>query len=215
MPSPLFILLPVCGESTSDVFFNVIRNSIARSKLDEHFLDNALKCGIAGEEFEIEIDDVATDWGQLQSNEQLIRQSKLLGYWAMEHFPALGKKFFGATWVPNERQHIQVVGQADSMNPGDIDKLVFKKLKLRLMELQVSESTAIKLKHFAVDAVATMVKTNEHQLSPKIKSWDIDGEDYWKTLKLGVTSLRSQSVPKIQNENGGSISDKPSVGEYN
>lgn len=215
IPSPLSILLPACKESTSDVFFNVIRNSIARSKLDEHYLDNALKCGVGGEEFEIEADDVAVDWGQLQSDEQLIRQSKILGYWAVEHFPALGKKFFGTAWLPSDRQHVQVVGQPDSVSPGDIDKMVFKKMKLRLMELHVSESTANKLKHFAVDAVATMVRSNEHQMSPKIKSWDIEGEDCWKTLKLGVTSLRSQSVSKIQNGKVGSNSDKLSVGEYN
>lgn len=188
---PLYILLPTCTESKTDVFLNILKNSLARSKLDDHYLDNALKLGTSANKFSIELEDVSMNWSELNSKEQQIRQSKLLGFWAIYNFPSLGNKLFGKSWQPPNRRSLQVVGRSKELCPDEIDVIVFRKLKPRVMQLNVSLSTLAKLQHF-VSVPANICKTNESQVSPKVKSFDIDGEfieNCWQALKLGKFSL--------------------------
>lgn len=150
MEGPLRILLPVCLELECDVFLNVIQNLIARAKLDDHYLDSAFKVGMSGETFSIECEDITMDWLHQNSNEQQIRHTKMLGYWALENYPVLGKKFFGLSWEPPQRNGFLVRGDTQELRPDEIDALVFKKLKLRLIELNVTPSTSQKFKRFIV-----------------------------------------------------------------
>lgn len=191
----LNILLPLCVESRCDVFYSVIKNAIDRSKLDDFV--NVLKLGMNGDEFFIKSEDLSSNWNVLNSTEERIRQSKILALWAIEHFPALGKRFYGASWKPPERKNIHVIGETQ-VTIDDIDAIVLRKLKLRMFQLNVSPSTLKKLRHLAIDVPANFHKSNEHEYSTKIKSFEIDGEfveESWKALKLGKFSINvSQSL---------------------
>lgn len=189
METQIRILLPVCSEVERDVFFKVVQNLISRTKLDEHFLDNAFKIGMTGEEFCIEIEDTTDNWLQRDTEEQQVRQSKILGYWASEHFPVIAKKFYGLKWKPPQRKGIEVVGHEETLSAKEIDEIVFKKLKLRLIELSVTPSTLQKLRLFMFDIPADIGKKNENSLAPAIKSFEIDDDsvdDCWNIVKFGT-----------------------------
>lgn len=176
-------------ETKHDVFFNIVKTIISRSRVEEDYLDNALKFGLTGEHFRIESEDITRNWAELNTKEQQIRQSKILGYWAIEHFPSLGKKIHGQSWNPPTRESFRIDENSSEtlLSEADIDALVFKKLKLRLLEVNLSKSTSAKLKRFIVDPPFDVVKYNECQISPKIKSFDIAGR-HWEALKFGKFS---------------------------
>lgn len=186
--------MPICTEAKFDVFFNVVKSIIARSKLDVHYLDQALRSGLMADKVCIELEDMTTNWNELVSKEQQIRQFKILGYWAIENFPLLGKKMLGGSWKPPKRESFRIVENSKEiiLSDADVDAFVLKKLKLRLLQLNLSKSTLGRLKQFIVDVPASISKNNEIQISPKIKSFDVHDEcvtDCWKALKLGKFSL--------------------------
>lgn len=190
---PMYMLLPICTESEHDIFFNILQKVIARSRLDEHPLDKALKLGMMVDDFHIELDDITENWNQLKSDEQQTRQWKILGYWATENFPLLGKKFCGGSWMPPQsRGSLQIIGQPKKMSADEIDGIVFRKLKLRMMKLQLSKSTLDKLKHFIINVPPYIETYNELQMTKKIACLDI-GEKWiqhcWNALKMGKFSL--------------------------
>lgn len=80
------------------------------------------------------------NWSMLNSHEQRIRQSKLLGYWAIQNFSSFGSTLFGKTWKAPERKSIEVVGPSESeeLQPEEIDEKIFRKLSLRILEINVS-----------------------------------------------------------------------------
>ncbi len=185
------ILLPICVESETDVFFNILRNVIARSKLDEHILDNAVKLGMMGDKFYIKSKDLTKKWSDLVTMSQQIRQSKLIGFWAIDNFPSLGKKLNGKLWKASKEKCLQFSGNSKTVTAAEIDSIIFQKLKIRVIQLNVSESTLSKLKLF-VHVPAIVGRKNESQISPKIKVFDIDDnwvEKCWEALKLGYFSL--------------------------
>ena len=189
--TPVLILLPICIELETDVFLNILKNVIGRKKLDDHYIDNALKLGMRSDKFSIEEEDISVSWREKKSRDDQIRQSKLLGYWAINNFPSLGKKLFGSSWQTPNRQSLQVVGHSKVLSAEEIDAMVFQKLKIRVMQLNVSPSTLVKINHF-VNVPANIGKTNESKISMKIKSFDpYDewNEQCWKALKLGSFSL--------------------------
>lgn len=189
--TPVLILLPICIELETDVFLNILKNVIGRKKLDDHFIDSALKLGMRYDKFSIEEEDMSVSWSEKKSKDDQIRQSKLLGYWAINNFPSLGKKLFGSSWQTPNRQSLQVVGHSKVISAEEIDAMVFQKMKIRVMQLNVSPSTLVKINHF-VNAPANIGKTNESKISIKIKSFDPDDEwteQCWKALKLGSFSL--------------------------
>lgn len=182
--SEFHVLLPYCNESNNDVFMNILKNALARSKFDVHYLDRAFISVMNGDQLAIQQEDVKVNWTLLHSKKQQIRQSKLLGYWTMNGFPSLGKKLFGKKYRAPKRIAVEVVGNA-VMSPETVDDFITPKMKLRLIQLNVNKSTVAKLKHF-VKAPAFVGKINEQRISRKMKSSDIKPEfleTCWQALK--------------------------------
>lgn len=179
------VLLPFCVELETDVFLNLLRNVVARSKLDDHQLD-ILKAGMIADTLYIKSNDLLINWKDLKSESQRIRQIKLLGVWTMYNYPSLGKKLFGESWQAPERKIVEVLG-GSVMSAEDVNEVILKKMKLRIIELNISPSTLLKLRHF-VRVPIDVGKFNGIQISPRIKLFEIDENvigNYWKALKLG------------------------------
>lgn len=189
---PLYIILPICTEANVDIFINILKNAVSRMRMAESHLENAFRAGMAGEILSIHEYDISVNWEELHSKTQQIRQCKLLGYWAIHNYPLLGKKLFGESYNPPERKSVMVTDKENSslMTADEVDSFIFPKMKLRAMELNVSQSTWVKLKHF-VKVPATIRKCNELKLSIKMNSFDITDdciENCWKALKSGKFS---------------------------
>lgn len=126
---PVYVLLPMCTETKSDVFLNILRNVVGHSKIVENLLDYALQAGMTAETFTIDTEDVMVHWNELNTKSKEIRQSKMLGYWAIENFPSLGKKLHGEPWLAPQRKCVQVVDGNRSLKPDEVDDLIFQKMK--------------------------------------------------------------------------------------
>lgn len=153
---------------------------------------------MAGEGFSIESEDISVNWKQLSSESQQIRQSKLLGLWAINNFPLLGKNFFGESYRAPKRNAVEVTGSS-MIEPDSIDDFIFPKMKLRMIQLNVSESTIVKLKHF-VKAPGCIGKNSEFQISRKMRSFIIDAEfleSCWKALKFGESMSSDFEVSSL------------------
>lgn len=191
---PPYFLLPYCPESKIDAFFGVLKSIINRKSIDENCYDSSLKSAMNGENFCIDSMDLVMNWSMLNSHDQRIRQSKLLGYWAIQNFTSFGNVLLGKAWKAPERKSIKVVGSSESeeMQPEEIDEKIFQKLSLRILEIGVSNSTLAKLKNL-VSVPITIGRKNELQISVKLKSFDIhDGcmEKCWRALKSGRFEVR-------------------------
>ncbi|KAJ6648902.1 hypothetical protein Bhyg_04134 [Pseudolycoriella hygida] len=155
---------------------------------EKNSLDHAFKMGMSGNVSLIEEEDLTRNWKKMNSKEQQDRQATLLGFWAVENFPSMGKQLHGPSW------HAKVNSlQANSkqIRAVEINAVIFKKLKLRVLKLNVSDSTLGKLKYF-VRVPESIAKGNESKISRKIKAYDVDEQwlDHcWKALKLGGFSL--------------------------
>lgn len=187
---PMFILLPICFEAKTDLFFNVLRKAVSRGRKKIDLLENAFKSGMTGENFQVDSNFVSVDWTTLNSDSEQIWQSKLLGCWASRHFPSVCMKLIGAAWQPPKIFDVNVIGSTE-ITEKEIDTIIFKKMKLRIIELNVSISTQVeKLKYF-VRAPATIGKINATIMSPTMRAFDIENEyleDCWKALKVGEFS---------------------------
>lgn len=195
--SPVFhILLPVCTESKDDVFLNILKCATARSKLDENHLIRAFMSGMKGKRLAVKMNDLTLSWKQRTSENQQIRQSKILGFWAIVNFPSLQQKLFGETHQAPSRNEEPVVGNTE-IKADHIDELVFTKMKLRVIELSVCVSTFIKLKHFVkVPGCVGARRSNEINVSRKMVSFDVDAdfvESCWDALKCGEFSMSSDN----------------------
>ncbi len=192
--APVNILLPVCIELKDDVFLNILRTVVNRVRIDENSLCNDLKSGMMAATFAIDSEDVSVNWKELTSKSKQGLQSKMLGFWAIQNFPSLGRKLFGDSWKAHQRECINVVGK-ESMTPEELDDVIFQKLKLRIIELRVTESTIGMLKHFK-KAPVNIGKCNALQISPKMKSFNIVEEHLslcWDVLK-GVEFSSNNSM---------------------
>lgn len=207
---PLYLLLPTCVESKFDAFFNILRKAIGRSAPEVNYLDNALKFGMTGKAMTIEPDDILVDWKLQQTKSNQIMQWKLLGFWANQNSSSLGKKLFHSSWMPPQRECVEVVG-GKLMTPEEIDVIIARKVKLRVYELSVSKSTFEKVKHF-VKVPADVDVYNDKQISPKIKSFEIKPEHLQRCYdalrfgkfdnsikhKFAVSSLSHETVDQFQ-----------------
>lgn len=185
------VLLPICSQSKNDVFLNILKSIVARAILNDNLI-NAFQSGMHGENFSIESEDISIDWKKLNSEPQQIRQSKLLGLWAINFFPSLGKKLLGDGYRAPKRNAVEVIGSS-VIEPDSIDGFILPKMKLRIIELNVSESTKAKLKHF-VKAPCYIGKNSGIQISRKMKMFNIDKEFHercWKALKFGEYPVTS------------------------
>ncbi len=132
------LLLPKCTEANVDIFLSVLKNAVNRTRIDDCALDNALRTGMAGDMLSIRSKDTSLDWKDLQSKRQQIRQAELLGYWAINNYPLLGKKLFGESYKAPERMSVEVNSkeQPTLMSVDEVDAFVFRKIKLRIIELE-------------------------------------------------------------------------------
>lgn len=200
--SAVNVLLPTCIESKNDIFLEILRNIVqrtARTKLDNNYLYTALKSGMKAETFEINSDDTVAHWKDLKSKSEQVRQSKMLGYWAIQNFPSLGKKLFGESWQVPQRKSVAVVGHG-YMKPDELDAVIFRKLKIRLVELSLSESTFSRFKHF-VKVPIDIGKFNEFHITQKIKCFDIETkhlQNCWDALKHGKFSVNNSISVDIE-----------------
>lgn len=180
------VLLPFCDELETDVFLNVLKHVVGRSKLPfDHHLE-CFKDGMTAHTLYIESNDLLVNWNESDSKSQRIRQMKILGFWTAYNYPIFGKKLFGETWQPPQCKSVEILGDS-SVEVSAINEVVFRKMKLRIMELSVCHSTLAKLKYF-VRIPDDIAKFNGFQVSHKIMSFVIgsdQAEDCWKPLKLG------------------------------
>lgn len=177
----VYILLPNCTRSDHNVFFNILKNvvfRVGRVKLTEHYLDNAFKEGMLAKEDQIDFTGAET-WSIHSSKRDKTLLWRLLGYWASRSCPLFGKILFGDSWKTTDS-----VGGFDD----EIDNFVVQKMKCILVELNVSESTLLLLKHFVEVPVNEIGLENMIQISPKMKLYDVETNYWdkcWASLKCG------------------------------
>lgn len=183
---PIHVLLPTCDETNTDVFYEILKSGVLHTRLHDNVHVNSMISGMAGETFEVDQDDLSVDWKELTSNSRQIRQSKLLGFWAARHYPLIGKKLIGAAWHPPKECNVRVSEPIEITEEG-IDNIVSKKMKIRIIEINVCKGTSKKLNYF-VRAPMTVGRVNVTILSSKMRAFDIKSEylaECWTTLKLG------------------------------
>lgn len=184
------ILMPYCVELNEDVFLQILKSVIWHSKMDDRYRD-ALKSGMTSKTLCVESSDLKLNWKELTSKSQKLRQYQLLGYWATHNYPALGKKLFGDTWKVLQRQSIEVIG-SEAMSSDAVDAEIIRKMKIRSIELNVCKGTLTKLRRLVVETPKNIGQYNGIQISPKMKSFDIQHdhiEKCWETLKYGNLSM--------------------------
>lgn len=194
---PVYLLLPICVELETDMFFHILKTIVDRKRVDDNDQLKLFKKGMTAEKLLIEPDDISKNcWKdqQLKSNKE--RQFKLLGFWTIQNFPLFGKNLFGRSWQAPERKWVGFSENAPAIKPEKIDTAVFQKMKLRIIELCVSDSTLNKLKYF-VRVPNSIGKYRELYISPKMKSFEIQ-EKYldicWKALKLGLMDVNFEVI---------------------
>lgn len=188
------IILPFCVESDFDVFLTVLKYSVARWKFDQNAYTCAFMSAMRGESFDAKSKDLTRHWGSMKSEKQQIRQMKLLGFWTIVNFPSLGKKLFGQSFKASPRNEVLIV-ENEEFTADKIDRIVFPKLHLRVIELTVNISTFSKLKDFVkVPVFVCAERKNEIRVSRKLISFEVD-EKYvpncWEALKTGVFTMDS------------------------
>lgn len=186
---PVNILLPFCFELDIDVFFIILKNVVARTRMDDPNFES-IRAGMT-DPIHVELEDISVNWKELKTKSQQSRQLKLIGFWAVHNYPTLGKKLLGETWSPPQRSSIEIPG-GSVMTANQIDAVIFEKLKLRIIELRVEKSTLIRLKHF-VTAPESVGKYEKGIVkSAKMTSFEIKDDhlkNCWSALKHGIFSM--------------------------
>lgn len=181
--TPLYVLLPLYTELKQDIFLEILKKVVSRTRFGEDFIECAFTSGMTEKTLFIESKDLSMDCNGETSMSELV---SLIGFWAVNNFPSLGRKLLGQSWQPS-KERIVNIGNQDILDDKLIDATVFKKLKLRVIELSVSESTWTKVKHF-VAVPAGVCDDNPERISKKMKMFSIKDayiDDCWKALKLG------------------------------
>lgn len=183
---PMCVLLPTCLETDTDVFFEILKSVILHTRLHDNFHIPSIISGMVGETFQVDTQDLSDDWKTLTSHSRQVRQSKLLGFWAARHYPLIGKKLIGASWQPHNICNVEM-SELTEITEEEIDQIVSKKMKIRIIELNVCKGTLKKLNYF-VRAPMSIGRDKVITLSSKMKSCDIQSEyieECWEALKLG------------------------------
>lgn len=189
----IHVLLPLYTEFEPDIFLDILKKVVARTRLDEHPIDAAFMSGMAEKTIFIESEDLSAK--EQSSNLQQIRISKLIGFWAANNFPSLGKKLWGQSWQPHEGRAVSIGNRQLIKTDKEIDAIIFDKFKLRVIELCVSNSTLAKIKHF-VAVPGSFCQENPVRISKKMRMFDILQEHLktcWQSLKLGILSMNTGS----------------------
>lgn len=183
------ILLPKCNETSVDVFLEILISVVSHARLHDNIFVTSLISGMIGEMFAVDADDLTQDWDKLNSTPQQIRQFKLLGFWAVRHYPLMVKKLIGASWKPSRKFNVQVC-ESMEVSEKQMDDIVSKKMQLRIIELNVCKGTLKKLNHF-VRVPMGVGGINASIISTKMTAFDIQSEyliDCWDALKVGKFS---------------------------
>lgn len=180
------ILLPVFSEIADDVFLEILKKLISRTKIDGH-LCSAFISGLSAETLFFELEDLSISEKENTSKSREIRIAKMLGFWAANNFPSLSKKLMGEKWRPVDGR--TVAAENDKMLTTDeFDARIIKKMKLRVIQLQVSDSTRERiLKHF-VTVPFNICESNTEKISKKMDQVNIKEplmEKCWQALKSG------------------------------
>lgn len=191
--SVVYVLLPICVESKHDVFFNVLKNvvhRVGRTRLSDHFLDNAFKSGMVTENFVIDEDDILVNWKICDSKLAGIGQSTLLGLWSTVNCPLFGKIFYHDTWQAPQGNLVKVQSKngTKSLAAAEINEIIFHKMKCHLIELNVCESTLLNLKHFVTVPISEIEVGKGLQITKQMKSFDVKNDfagKCWAALKRG------------------------------
>ncbi len=202
MPA-LSVLLPVCTEIQVDIFMNILKATIGRSKQTKRpelyeQLESAFKAGMTGKEFVVDLADISENWESKTTTSQHEIQTKMLGLWAAKNFPSIGKKFFGRNYQAPQRNGVKV-NENLKIDADEVDAFIFKKMKIRIAELYVAPSTVKKLKHF-VEVPEYVGRSNESEYSKTTKTFEVDAnfvEDCWSALKAGKFPTNDTSVVSI------------------
>lgn len=189
----VYILLPVCVEFEHDVFFNILKNvvgRVGRSKLAEHYMDNAFKTGMTADEILIQENEVSSSWKIDKSSEASVRQSQMLGYWSRTHCPGFTKIFFGESCKPLQENVVKLksIDGTKTMTSVEVDKVILPKMECAIVELSICESTVMNLKHFVHVPINKIGVYGEVKISQRMKSYNIENaylSKCWAALKRG------------------------------
>lgn len=182
--TPVYLLLPIFTELKEDVFLNLLKKIVARTKFGDG-IESLFTSGMTAKTLFIKSKDLSSNRNDGTMSQQ-IRLSKLMGFWAVNNFPSLGRKLLGECWNPPEDRTVNI-GNQQTMDDKEMDAIVFQKLKLRVIELSVSSSTFSKIKHF-VTVSASVCENDPVEISKKMKMFAIQDahiDDCWQTLKAG------------------------------
>lgn len=188
--TPVYILLPFYTELKLDVFVTILKKVVSRKKSSDDYVVGAFTSGMSAKTLFIESEDLLVNCNDEISMPQLIRLVKLLGFWAVNNFPSLGRKLLGEIWMPSKERTVNI-GNQKIMDDKQMDATMFQKFKLRVIELSVSDSTWVKVKHF-VDVPASVCEASSDQISKKMKMFDIQDayiDDCWQALKVGKLTV--------------------------
>lgn len=111
----------------------------------------------------------------------------MIGIWAARHYPLIGKKLNGVTWEPPKKYNVQMTESVE-IEEQESHNIVSKKMKLRIIEVNVCKCTSKKLKYF-VPAPMDIGRDNVTLISSKIRAFDIESEymaGCWQALMLGA-----------------------------
>ncbi len=187
------VLLPVCVELKHDIFFNILKNvvgRVSRSKLAEHYMDNAFKTGMIADEIIIQENEVSSSWKKDQSSEASVRQSQMLGYWSRAQCPGFTKIFFGENCKPRQENVVKIKSMCGTktMTSDEVDKVISQKMECAIVELCISESTVTNLKQFVHVPINEIEVYGEVKITQQMKSCNIKDEyisKCWAALKHG------------------------------
>lgn len=180
--TPLYLLLPIFTELKEDVFLKLLQKIVSRTKFGDG-IESLFTSGMTANTLFIEWEDLSSN---RKDETQQIRLSKLMGFWAVNNFPSLGRKLLGECWNPPEDRTVNI-GNQQTMYDKEMDAIVLQKLKLRVIELSVVSSTFDKIKHF-VTVPASVCENDPVDISKKMKMFTIQDthiDDCWQSLKAG------------------------------
>lgn len=186
--TPTYVLLPFYTEFSFDVFLDILKKVVARTKLGEEQLESAFISGMDTTTLFLESEDLTTNCTSESPKSKQIRLSKLMGFWTVNNFPLLGKKVLGELWQPPKDRKV-VIGNDNGQTKDDkqMDSIIFNKFELRAIELSVNSSTLAKVKHF-VSVPACVCEKNYIKISKKMRMFDVQDahmESCWQALKSG------------------------------
>lgn len=179
----VYLLLPVLTVLKKDVFLHLLTKTLARKKFGDG-IESAFTSGLTAKTLFLKSKDISANVND-ETMSQQIRLSKLMGFWAVNNFPSLGRKLLGDSWNPTEDRTVTIENQ--TMDDKEIDAIVSQKLKLRVIQLSVSSSTLSKIKHF-VSVDVSVCENNPVDISKKMNMFDIQDaliDDCWQALKAG------------------------------